>query len=161
MNDLIFSGIDPTELSEVLAAGEDCNGVAIQPFIDEEGGWPMRCCLADSQPGEEVAIIAWSPYAWNGPYRETGPIVVHTAGCAGTWQQPSLPGEFDRRRMTLRPYDADHRILYDLVVAVPEGGSLTALTANLLERPEVAEVYGRNISGGCFAFVARQHDHAV
>ncbi|MEQ1700198.1 MAG: DUF1203 domain-containing protein [Ilumatobacteraceae bacterium] len=156
MTDITFSGIDPSHLREVLATGQDCNGVTIQPFIDEEGGWPMRCCLADSLPGEEVAIIAWSPYAWNGPYRETGPIVVHTGGCPGTWQQPTLPDEFDRRRMTLRPYDADHRILYDLVSAVPEGGSLTALSAALLERPEVAEVYGRNISGGCFAFVARR-----
>lgn len=158
MNDLLFSGINPAQLRDVLAAGIDCDGNPIEPFVDAEGGWPMRCCLADSQAGDEVAIIAWSPYDWQGPYRETGPIVVHTAGCPGTWQQPTLPAEFDRRRMTLRPYDADHRILYDLVVAVPEGGSLTALSMALLERPEVAEVYGRNISGGCFAFVARRPD---
>lgn len=156
MTDMIISGIDPTELRDVLAAGHDCNGVVIQPFVDAEGSWPMRCCLADSQPGDEVAIIAWSPYDWNGPYRETGPIVVHTAGCAGTWQLPALPDEFDQRTMTLRPYDTDHRILYDLVSAVPAGGSLTALAGALLEHPEVAEVYGRNIRGGCFAFVARR-----
>ncbi len=76
-----------------------------------------------------------------------GPVV----GCS-----PS--NEFDRRTMTLRPYAADHRILYDLVAVIPEGGSLTALSAALLERREVAEVYGRNIRGGCFAFVARRAD---
>lgn len=158
MNDLTFSGIDPTQLRRVLAAGIDCGGNPIEPFVDADGGWPMRCCLADSLPGDEIAIIGWSPYAWSGPYRETGPIVVHTAGCAGTWQLPALPEDFDRRTMTLRPYGHDHRILYDLVAAIPEGGSLTTLTAALLDRPEVAEVYGRNIRGGCFAFVARRAD---
>lgn len=156
MHSITFSGIDPSELREVLATGHDCNGVAIEPFVDTDGGWPLRCCLTDSMPGDELAIIAWSPYAWNGPCRETGPIVVHTGTCEGTWQQPSLPAELDVRTMTLRPYAADHSILYDLVSVVPDGGSLTALTAELLQHEQVAEVYGRNIRGGCFAFVARR-----
>lgn len=156
MTSVIFEGIQPTDLREVLASGVDQGGNPIQPFIDADGGWPMRCCLADSLPGDEVAIIAWSPFRWQGPYRETGPIVVHTNGCSSTWQAAALPEEFDQRPMTLRPYGAEHSILYELVSPISAGSGLNAAVGALLERPEVAEVYGRNVRGGCFAFVARR-----
>ena len=58
--------------------------------------------------------------------------------------------------MTLRPYGSEHRILYDLVTPVAQGDGLNAAVRALLERPEVAEVYGRNVQGGCFAFAARR-----
>jgi len=156
MTSVIFEGIQPTDLREVLASGVDQGGNPIQPFIDADGGWPMRCCLADSLPGDEVAIIAWSPFRWQGPYRETGPIVVHTNGCSSAWQAAALPEEFDQRPMILRPYGAEHSILYELVSPISAGSGLNAAVGALLERPEVAEVYGRNVRGGCFAFVARR-----
>lgn len=156
MTNVIFEGIEPVALRGVLAAGIDQGGNPIEPFIDEEGGWPLRCCLTDSRPGDEIAILAWSPFGWNGPYRETGPVVVHTNGCSGTWRTTALPEEFDGRRMTLRPYGDEHRILYDLVTPVAQGDGLNAAVQALLEQPEVAEVYGRNVQGGCFAFVARR-----
>ncbi|MGB8862053.1 MAG: DUF1203 domain-containing protein [Ilumatobacteraceae bacterium] len=156
MTNITFHGIDPAQLRDVLAGGIDQGGNPIEPFIDEEGGWPMRCCLSDSLPGEEIAIIAWSPFEWDGPYRETGPIVVHTKGCAASWRLPALPDEFDQRPMTLRPYGEEHRILYELVTSVERDAGLNAAVGALLEHPEVAEVYGRNVRGGCFAFVARR-----
>jgi hypothetical protein len=156
MTNITFEGIDPDQLTDTLAAGVDCAGNPIEPFIDEEGGWPLRCCLTDSLPGDEVAIIAWSPFRWNGAYRETGPIVVHTAGCRGSWRLPALPDDFDQRRMMLRPYGREHTILYDLVTPVAAGDGLTSAVQALLEQPAVAEVYGRNVQGGCFAFVARK-----
>ena len=58
--------------------------------------------------------------------------------------------------MTLRPYGAEHSILYELVSPISAGSGLNAAVGALLERPEVAEVYGRNVRGGCFAFVARR-----
>lgn len=156
MTTITFEGVEPQQLRDVLAAGVDCAGNPIEPFVDAEGGWPLRCCLTDSAPGDEVAIIAWSPFRWHGPYRETGPIVVHTRGCAGSWQRPALPADFDQRRMTLRPYGREHTILYDLVTPVAAGNGLNEAVAALLQHPDVAEVYGRNVQGGCFAFVARR-----
>ena len=104
MNDSInYSGIDPDDLRNVLADGVDHGGNAIEPFVDHEGGWPLRCCLNDSDPGDRVAIIAWSPFDWDGPYREVGPVVVHVDGCDGTAETETLPTALDESPMVLRP----------------------------------------------------------
>lgn len=84
----IFTGTDPAELRRVLHDGIDHGGNPIEPFTDDAGGWPLRCCLSDSLPGERIAIIAWAPMPWSGAYAETGPIVVHAEGCGSADPMP-------------------------------------------------------------------------
>jgi hypothetical protein len=156
---VMFHGIDSVKLEAVLATGVDEDGNPIVPFADEDGGWPLRCCLQESAAGDRLAIIAWSPFDWTGPYRETGPVVVHVEACPGTPDVLSrLPAELDARPMVLRPYSHDHRILYELVTHLPVGGGVGAHAARLLRNPDVAEVHGRNWTGGCYAFTARRFD---
>lgn len=149
-----ITGTDSASLAAALARGVDHGGNPIEPFVDPDGGWPLRCCLDDSKAGDEIAIIAWSPFPWAGPYAETGPVVVHTTGCDGSAPSAQLPPDFDRRPMTLRPYGRDHRIAYDKVRHVPAGQSLTELVREVLADPEVEMVHGRNVGGGCFSFQA-------
>jgi Protein of unknown function (DUF1203) len=156
MSQVVFEGIDVEELAGVLAAGVDCGGTPIEAFVDDRGGWPLRCCLQPSIVGDQLAIIAWSPYRWNGPYRETGPIVVHVDGCAGAPPLTMLPQDLHDRPMALRPYDADHRIMYPLVEHFPPNSELTDRVIELFGNPDVVEVYAKNHVGGCFAFVARR-----
>jgi len=156
LSQIIFKGVDPIELDAVLQRGVDHGGNSIAPFIDSDGGWPLRCCLRNSQSGDRIAIIAWSPFEWSGPYRETGPVVVHTDGCARTATLDELPADLNRRPMTLRPYGREHTILYDLVTHVPPDDDLTARTTALFANDDVVEVYAKNATGGCFAFVARR-----
>ena len=66
MQELRFTGLDPIVVRDTLAAGVDHAGNPIEPFVDEAGGWPLRCCLGDSEPGDEIAIVAWSPFGWTG-----------------------------------------------------------------------------------------------
>ena len=154
-----FRGIDRDRLAEVLAAGVDDGGNPIEPFVDDDGGWPLRCCLQESTAGERLAIIAWSPFDWSGPYRETGPIAVHADPCpARPGGLPRLPDALDGRPMVLRPYSHDHRIVYELVTHLPAGGGVSAHVRRLLDHPDVAEVHGRNWVGGCYAFTARRTD---
>ena len=152
----VFEGLNHDELTATLATGVDHGGNPIVPYVDQEGGWPLRCCLEDSRPGDEIALIAWSPFTWHGPYRETGPIFVHASGCSGPWCSPTLPDDMDARPMTLRPYDHDHRIAYEHVTHLPAGSGLSAAVGALLSREDVAEVHGRNATGGCFAFSAHR-----
>jgi hypothetical protein len=149
-----FSGIHLHDLRRALDAGVDHGGNAIEPFVDHEGGWPLRCCLTDSTPGDRVAIISWSPFDWEGPYRETGPIVVHVDGCTPTGGLDRLPAGLDARAMTLRPYGPDRRIAYHRVQHVPAGSSVSAHVVELLEHDDVDVVHGRNVTGGCYAFTA-------
>jgi hypothetical protein len=147
-----FTGTDPTELRRILADAVDHGGNPIEPFVDDDGGWPLRCCLADSRPGDRIAIIAWSPMPWSGAYAETGPIVVHADGCDAADSRSRLPAELDARAMVLRPYGPDRRIAYHRVHHAPAGGSLTELVDELLAYDDVDFVHGRNVTGGCYAF---------
>jgi Protein of unknown function (DUF1203) len=158
----VFEGVDHIQLADVLASGVDHGGNPIEPFTDDEGGWPLRCCLCHSLPGERLAIIAWSPFTWDGPYRETGPIVVHADQCphpAGITSE--LPATLNDGAMVLRPYSHERRILYSLVTHLPANSNLTVAVQRLLDHPEVAEVHGRNPTGGCFAFAARRSHGAL
>jgi hypothetical protein len=153
----VFHGLDPEQLCEALASGMDHGGNPIEAFIDDDGGWPLRCCLQDSSPGDRLAIIAWSPFDWRGPYRETGPIVVHAEPCQrSAGPVTTLPAALNERPMVLRPYSRDHRIVYELVTHLPAGSNVSAAADRLLDQPEVAEVHGRNWTGGCYAFTARR-----
>lgn len=151
-----FNGVDSQTLDAALVRGVDHGGNPIESFVDDKGGWPLRCCLQNSRSGDRVAIIAWSPFEWDGPYRETGPIVVHTNGCARTTRVSELPHELNCRPMTLRPYGRKHTILYDLVTHIPAESDLTAATRALFADDNVVEVYAKNATGGCFAYVARR-----
>ena len=149
-----FRGIDAGELAAALDAGLDHGGNAIEPFTDDAGGWPLRCCLEDSVAGDQLAIIAWSPFPWKGAYAETGPIVVHAAGCRGPASVDTLPGDFDARPMVLRPYGHDRMIAYHRVRHIAAGDSLAAHVAELLAEDDVDFVHARNVTGGCYAFTA-------
>ncbi len=157
MTDIVFRGIDTQLLHHHLDLGVDPAGNLIEPFVADDDGWPLRCCLTDSRPGDEIAIIAWSPFPWDGPYRETGPIVVHAKACPGHAPSPSLPPRLDAREMVLRPYSHDRRIAYDHVTHVAADQSVSAAVAVLLEVSTVALVHGRNVTGGCWAFAAAHH----
>ncbi len=142
------------ELRHHLASGADAGGNPIESFVDAEGSWSLRCCLGDSGPADEIAIISWSPFPWDGPYREVGPIVVHTAGCEGVAPAARLPSAIDARPMQLRPYGHDHRIAYDHMTYVDADESVSDATAALLANDEIDFVHGRNLIGGCYAFTA-------
>ena len=153
---VLFTGIDVAELRNHLDSGVDPGGNPIEPFVDPDGGWSLRCCLTDSEPGDRIAIVAWSPFPWDGPYRETGPIVVHADGCEGIDPLVRLPATMDARPMQLRPYAGNRRIAYDDMMYVSEGDSVTAAVTALLANDDIDFVHGRNIVGGCFAFTARR-----
>jgi hypothetical protein len=155
MNNVRISGIDASELKDALARGIDHGGNAIEVFEDPDGGWPLRCCLTDSAPGNQIAIIAWSPFPWNGAYAETGPVVVHAQPCDGT-SSNTLPANFDARPMVLRPYGPDRRIAYDHVRHVSEGSSLTNELQELLDDDGIEFVHARNVTGGCYSFTANR-----
>lgn len=144
-------GTEPDRLAALRRSGIDQWGNLVEPFVDAEGGWPLRCCLRDSRPGEVLAIVAWCPMPWAGPFVELGPIVVHHDGCEGVVLD-AVPEQFLGRPQVLRPYDAGHRLVYDHLRLVDGDGSLPAAIDEVLAAPGVVEVVARNVLAGCFSF---------
>jgi hypothetical protein len=143
-------GTDPDRLASLRRAGIDVWGNVVEPFVDAEGGWPLRCCLRDSSPGDVLAIVAWCPMPWSGPFVEVGPIVIHHDACEGAVLD-AVPEQLLGRPQLLRPYDAAHRIAYDHLRLVAAAESLPAALDEVLAHPEVAEVIVRNVLAGCYS----------
>ena len=150
---MVITGLDPQQLAALRRDLVDHGGNSVEPFIDDAGGWPLRCCLRDSHAGDRLAIVSWNPFPWAGPYAETGPIVIHVDEC-DVERRTVVPEQFHVRRQLVRPYARDHRIAYDLTSIVEADGTLDAVLADLLERDDVERVVVRNVMAGCYSFTA-------
>lgn len=141
----------------MLISARDDVGARIEPFIDAEGGWPLRCCLCDSRPGDRLAIIGYSPFSWVGPYRETGPVVVHVQGCPG--HDGAFPQHFEHRDQVVRAFGSDagriNTQVYDQNRLVRAGEGLQAVITVVLADPRVREVHVHNVVSQCFNFTAK------
>ena len=58
---LIFEAIPQARLREIKAAGVDEAGNQLTVQVDAGGGSPLRCCLRESDPGERMLLIAYTP----------------------------------------------------------------------------------------------------
>lgn len=155
--DIICTGITETDRRELLA-GYDANGLPVEPFTDTDGGWPLRCCLRLSIRGVRLAIVAWSPFAWTSPYRETGPVVVHAEDCPG--HDGSVPGYLEERDQAIKAFgEADGRSrtqVYDRNRLVRAGEGLRAAVLEVLADPRVEEVHLHNVLSQCWNATVRR-----
>lgn len=151
-----YSGIPAAELDQLQRTHVDVDGNTGEPFVDTEGGWPLRCCLALSVPGDELLIAASSPFPWASAYRETGPVVVHASACDG--HDGRFPEAVADTDLVLRAYGSDggreRTQVYDRNRYVASGGAVERFVAEALADPRVEFVQGRSALAGCFRFAA-------
>lgn len=117
--------------------------------VDHEGGAPLRCCLRDSRPGEQIVLASVTPPGPRGAYAEAGPVFLHADPCGGP-TRPGYPEDFRRRTQVFRAYSADGRILGGRVVR-PEDDQ-EAVATELLGDDDVAFLHSRNVIFGCYMF---------
>jgi hypothetical protein len=110
-------------------------------------GAPLRCCLRDSRPGEEVVLVSAAPPGPQGAYVESGPVFVHARDCGGP-RGEGYPDDWRTRRQVFRAYGHDGTIVGGEVVE--PGTGQEAAAARLLADPVVAFVHTRNVVHGCY-----------
>jgi hypothetical protein len=121
--------------------------------VDSDGGAPLRCCLRDSRPGERIALVSVTPEGPRGAYRETGPVFMHAAPCAGP-AHGGYPDDFRRRTQVFRAYDWTGAITGGAVV--PAGDGQEEAARQLLRDPAVAFLQTRNVVYGCYMLTIRR-----
>ncbi|MEV0527814.1 DUF1203 domain-containing protein [Streptomyces sp. NPDC050439] len=157
--------IDPAALKQLRES--DDAGRPCQPYVDPEGGDPLRCCLRPVAPGENIALVSYAPLRrWAaetgvnpGAYDEQGPVFIHAEECDG----PAASGaEYPFARpgalRTLRRYNAEGRIVGGRLMEIPDPATqgFDAAFAEAFADPEVALVHVRAVEYGCFHFEVRR-----
>ncbi|MEV5975570.1 DUF1203 domain-containing protein [Streptomyces sp. NPDC052114] len=145
----------------------DDAGQARVPYVDHEGGSPLRCCLRPVAPGERVALVSYAPLrrwaaetgAAPGAYDEQGPVFIHADPCAGPApERAGYPFSRAGAQRTIRRYDAAGHIVGGRRLEIPEDQErgFDAAFAEAFADPEVALVHVRAVEYGCFQFEVRR-----
>jgi hypothetical protein len=115
-----------------------------------EGGEPLRCCLRNAHPGEELILFNYEPPMTASPYRELGAVLAHAAGCEGAGEVDSYPADWHGKPQILRAYD-ERGWIHD-ASAIHDGSDPEGAIAKIFTQPDVVEVHSRNVVYGCFMF---------
>ncbi|GAA4231486.1 hypothetical protein FHR32_003486 [Streptosporangium album] len=158
-----FRAIEPETLKRLRHL--DDAGRPPRPYLDVEGGSPMRCCLGRARPAEEIVLAAYAPLrGWAaqtgadpGPYEELGPVYIHAEPCSEP--APGYPAALGGPLRVFRAYTAQGdihggRLLADGLSADPDAA--LAVLDELFADPEVALVHARAVEFGCFLYEVRR-----
>jgi len=141
--------------AEVFAAAR--RGESADPIVamTATGGEPVRCCLRDARPGEQLLLFNYQPPLPAAPYRETGAVFGHAEACPGPDSQgDGYPSDWIGRPQVLRAYD--ERGWIHPASRTHDGSDPSAALADILTDPDVVEVHSRNVVYGCYMFTARR-----
>jgi len=151
---LLFEPIPAPLLGQVRTAMTDEAGNVLTVQTDSTGGSPLRCCLRETTPGEEVLLIAYTPPGTSGPYAERGPVFIHARPCPGYLTPEEYPPGLRHRQQVVRAYDQQGRIADGILVR--DGDHALTVIRELLDRPGVELVHLRNVGYGCYNFAVRR-----
>lgn len=140
----------PTEVLEsVRATGLDAGGNRVER-VTARGGEPLRCCLRNAVPGEDLLLFGYEPPLPPSPYREVGAVFAHAEPCAGPDDVAGYPPDWRGRPQVLRAYD-DRGWIHG-ATTVHDGHDPEKAIAVLLAEPDVAQIHSRNVAWGCYMF---------
>jgi hypothetical protein len=145
--------IDDSMLQTVRTTGLDVSGNPVEPVV-ASGGEPMRCCLRDARPGEELILFGYEPVIPASPYREIGAVFAHAKPCGGPDFAGGYPPDWFGRKQILRAYD--RRGWIHPASRAHDGTDPMAAIAAVLADPDVVELHSRNVVYGCYMFTARK-----
>jgi len=138
----------PTEVVDEL---RNLRGLGSAPWT-AEGGEPIRCCLRDARPGEQLRLVNYEPPLPPSPYREVGAVFVHAEPCSGPEESTAYPADWRGRPQVLRAYD--ERGWIHPATRTHDGTDPEGALAEVLAQPGVVQVQSRNVAYGCYMFTA-------
>lgn len=149
---LRIHAIEPGRLDLVRATGTDGYGNELRPFPAAGQGEPLRCCLRNAEPAEQIALISYAPFDHPSVWTEVGPVYIHAERCTGYAPTGSLPEHRAAGPCVLRTYRADDTMDYSHNTVVADDADLHPIIAELLSAADVATVHVRSLAPQCFLY---------
>lgn len=145
-----ITGLDPSTFSHLFGlSDEELHQRGIdRHFVTEANSSPCRVSLEDAEPGEELLLLGYAHLPENSPYRAHGPIFVRRQAVHAAQYTSTLPEMLRRRLLSVRAYDAAHRMVDADVVA---GVEADGLIKKFFAQSEVAYLHVHFARRGCFA----------
>lgn len=113
-------------------------------------GFPCRHCLRLGRPGETMLLASWDLPLPQGPYWTPSPVFLHENDCGARVEEDRLPETVTANSIvSLRHYDAQGMVLYDLGVVLPGDAAEPVLRERLAD-PRVAYVNIHTARPGCW-----------
>ena len=139
----------PTETAQRWRqTGRDDAANPLRRAISTGTGAPCRHCLRNGTAGEEMLLGSYHLPGPTGIYWTPSPIFLHARNCAAYTGQDEIADIIRTSLISVRAYDADQIILYDLG-QVAEGPHADAPLARALADPRTAFVNIHTAKPGC------------
>jgi hypothetical protein len=151
-SDLAVYAIDPARLAAVYETGSDGHGNHLQAITADGQGEPLRCCLRNARPGEQIAVISYAQFDHPSVWTEVGPVFIHATRCAGYTSSGRLPEQLATGPCVLRTYRDDDTMNYDHNTVITDKTDLHTIIRRLLDEPDVATVHVRSLRPQCFLY---------
>lgn len=140
-----------TDEARKYQGGEaDAYGGSPERLTSDGSGSPCRHCLTEIPEGEQMLVLAYSPFPALQPYAECGPIFLCAKQCVRHPVSLELPAMFQGWKQALiRGYTETHRIRYGTgqVIDIRE----TAVVAErIFADADVEYIHLRSASYNCY-----------
>ena len=115
--------------------------------IADNGGYPCRVGLRDSQPGDELLLVNYEHHPVGSPYRMRYAVFVRK-GDARYDAVDQVPEQLRLRTLAVRAFDADAMMVgWELV----DGHALEPAIERLFALPRAAYIHIHFAAPGCYA----------
>jgi len=143
-------GIDPAPFEPLFLLDDEglARHGAVRCIATESPGFPCRISLEDAAVGDELLLLPFEHQPGASPYRASGPIFVRRGARRAVLPPGVVPEYVTRRLMSLRAYDAAHRMVD---ACVCEGVDAAAAIGRLVANADVAYLHLHNAKRGCFS----------
>jgi hypothetical protein len=156
-----YHAIEPARLTAMRVRDADDFGNPWLPRAAE--GWePLRCCLRVASPGEDIALISYSPWPqpWTTAWAEAGPVFVCHRECPGYPTTEQYPRGLLKQHAQLNPFDHSGARAYRHITFVKPDDDHEVAVRAVLAQPEVSRLHVRSAVAQCFTFEVRPADAA-
>ena len=144
-----ITGLEPARFAHLFSLDEEglaARGI-VRMTVTEKPGFPCRITLDDAEPGASVLLLNHVSIP-AGPYAARHAIFVSEGQAKAAVYEDRVPPALDRRRLSLRAFDADD-LMVDAVLVEP--GTADGAIRRLFDNPAVRYIHAHNAVRGCFA----------